>query len=50
MPTSQLPLFAGEDCNLPIQERIELLDLLQTSVGDITPHLGQHDICVTFES
>jgi hypothetical protein len=38
MPPSQQPLFTDEDCNLPSQERLNLLERLQTSLGDIPPH------------
>lgn len=38
MPPSQQPLFTDEDCNLPSQERFNLLERLQISLGDIPPH------------
>ncbi|KAH7317338.1 hypothetical protein BKA65DRAFT_483571 [Rhexocercosporidium sp. MPI-PUGE-AT-0058] len=37
MPPSQQPLFADEDCNLPSQERVSLLERLQISLGDVPP-------------
>jgi len=38
MPPSQQPPFTDEDCNLPSQERLNLLERLQISLGDIPPH------------
>ncbi|KAH9211252.1 hypothetical protein DL95DRAFT_306322 [Leptodontidium sp. 2 PMI_412] len=38
MPPSQQPLFTDEDCNLPSQERLSLLERLQILLGDVPPH------------
>jgi hypothetical protein len=38
MPPSQQPLFTDEYCNLPSQERLNLLERLQISLGHIPPH------------
>ena len=37
MPPSQQPLITDEDCNLPSQERLSLLERLQVSLGDVPP-------------
>jgi hypothetical protein len=38
MPPPQQPLFTDEDCNLPSQERLGLLERLQASLGNVPPH------------
>ena len=38
IPPPQQPLFTDEDCNLPNQERSNLLERLQILLGDVPPH------------
>jgi hypothetical protein len=38
MLPSQQPRFTNEDCNLPSEERLSLLERLEASLGDVPPH------------